>query len=684
MDFVRDWRAGKLGEKAFAIVSRERAKLGSGWAPVAGARKVYARDEGVWLDALCDPDTGHVLLDDAGAQLVNDEASWRFLAAKQRFSRTESIKGWELAEGETGVLRRTGKWGQRHVRTPLFTQGQGTGALNNLPTTSSDGQPVQPQQQTDVAQRVGFRRYPLAAFIHRKLCGFFKLFIADEAHQFKAARSDQAIAFHQISRACRWTLGLTGSLFGGKSTSLFHLAHRTSHEVRADFGADDERRWAERFGVLETTQWDAQGKRDDEASEDGAYSGYARERVQVRELPGISPGIVRYLLPHVVFARIADLGYELPPYEERVARLDMSPAQAAQVWDEVYDPRSSTGWVYTRMLDALKSGDNSLLSVWLQTALARPNSAFRMDAVTHALKRAPAIDTDEANPLDLSVPSERRKLLRKGTERATLMQLLPATAPGEWLPKERWLMDYCQSEALRGRRVLVYVRQTGTRDIQPRLAEALRSAGLRVKVLRPSVAPERREAWVLEQTGDAQVLITNPKLVETGLDLIMFSSVVFFEIEYSLYTLWQSMRRVWRLGQTQPVTVTFLSYRDTLEDLALRLMGRKLYAAQLLYGDEVGGAIVESDDGNFLAELARTAISQAPMDDYAALFSSRMETEGAATEIAVPDMPLMPIVCIPETTRGVSMSDLRAFVGRQLRRQPVPAAVPETQISLFG
>jgi hypothetical protein len=114
------------------------------------------------------------------------------------------------------------------------------------------------------------------------------------------------------------------------------------------------------------------------------------------------------------------------------------------------------------------------------------------------------------------------------------MQLEPITAPGEWLPKERWLMDYCRDEVLRGRKVLVYVRQTGTRDIQPRLAEALRHAGLRPKVLRPSISPERREAWVREHAGETQVLITNPKLVETGLDLVMYHSVVYMELDYSL------------------------------------------------------------------------------------------------------------------------------------------------------
>jgi len=35
----------------------------------------------------------------------------------------------------------------------------------------------------------------------------------------------------------------------------------------------------------------------------------------------------------------------------------------------------------------------------------------------------------------------------------------------KWLPKEGWLADFCRNEKRQGRKVLVYVRQTGTRDI---------------------------------------------------------------------------------------------------------------------------------------------------------------------------------------------------------------------------
>jgi SNF2 family DNA or RNA helicase len=171
--------------------------------------------------------------------------------------------------------------------------------------------------------------------------------------------------------------------------------------------------------------------------------------------------------------------------------------------------------------------------------------------------------------------------------------------------------------------VLVYVRQTGTRDIQERIEAVLKKAGLRTITLYSSVDPRRREAWI-EKHADADVLITNPQLVQTGLDLIGFSSVVFAEVEYSLYTLWQALRRVWRLGQTKPVKAVFAVYRGTMEAQALALMGRKMRAAQLLYGDNVGGAIVPVEEGDFITELAREVLRGAELDDLQSPFADEM------------------------------------------------------------
>jgi len=83
--------------------------------------------------------------------------------------------------------------------------------------------------------------------------------------------------------------------------------------------------------------------------------------------------------------------------------------------------------------------------------------------------------------------------------------------------------------------------------------------------------------------------------VETGMNLQDFGycTIIFYEIVYSLYTLWQAMSRVWRPGQTKEVRIFFAVYGGTLEEKALARVGKKLMHGQLLYGQEVDTALVE-------------------------------------------------------------------------------------------
>ena len=101
------------------------------------------------------------------------------------------------------------------------------------------------------------------------------------------------------------------------------------------------------------------------------------------------------------------------------------------------------------------------------------------------------------------------------------------------------------------------------------------------------------------------MLITNAKKVETGLDLVMFNHVIFYELDYSLFTMWQAMRRVWRLGQTKAVTVTIPVHMDAMEAHALSIMANKFQAALLLYGEMGAGLAQEADVQDVMAELAQ-------------------------------------------------------------------------------
>ena len=74
------------------------------------------------------------------------------------------------------------------------------------------------------------------------------------------------------------------------------------------------------------------------------------------------------------------------------------------------------------------------------------------------------------------------------------------------------------------------------------------------------------------------------------------------------------------------------------EHMLLNWMCGELYAAQALYGDEVRGAIVPVEEGDFITELAREVLRGAELDDLQSLFADEMSVSnslmGCPTEIS--------------------------------------------------
>jgi len=143
---------------------------------------------------------------------------------------------------------------------------------------------------------------------------------------------------------------------------------------------------------------------------------------------------------------------------------------------------------------------------------------------------------------------------------------------------------------------------------------------------------------------------------------------VFFEMDYDLFTLWQAMRRVWRLGQRQSVKVLFTSYSGTMEETALQLMGMKMKAAQLLYGDEVGGAIVPESGENFLTELARGILEGQQLPDLKTLFAEAAAVSNSPLGSPTATSPRMSPVTLEQVTA------LQELYEAELRRRQEKAA----------
>lgn len=611
--FLQLFEEGKLGQKPVAVIAHTSAKYGAGWEHAVVRKKFMDEDDGHVFEALTCPKCGTPIEIDLPGGLTVIARTLNELGDKRRFCKGQ-VSGYEIGDDGRLVRDEQGNpvWGKRSCGEPLF-------------------------------QFIG-RRWAIAEYIAKHAKGRFKLLIADECHQFQAKASDRGIAFHQLVKATKYTLTLTGTFFGGKSSSIFWLLHRLNGGVRKDFAFDDEKRWARLYGVLEMTR---RSKRATEDGDEDGFTGNRRYQNQAKEKPGISPAIVNRLLDTTVFLSLKDLGLALPHYAEEVVPLRMMDEQGDQYI------------AMEKLLRDLAIKNRRYLSTWLQWSLARPNSAFRDEVV-------------EVDEVDRDGKVIRRKELME----------LPAIVGDEKMPKESWLVDFCRAERQQGRKVLIYLRQTGKRDIQDRILKILHDGGVRAEVLSSGVNPRKREEWIAKRVFALDALVVNPRLVETGLDLVAFSSVVFAEIEYSLYTLWQAVRRVWRLGQTKPVKAIFSVYSSAMEARALALMGQKMKAAQLLYGDEVGGAIVPEEDGDILMKLAREALETADLPDLQSLFADEVSVSNSPMGCPTAASAILPPVGTPQVVSWADWIKQKGAVQNASRRSKSRRAA-HNQVSMF-
>jgi hypothetical protein len=330
------------------------------------------------------------------------------------------------------------------------------------------------------------------------------------------------------------------------------------------------RDWVSAYGILqriETVTLD----------EDGKQTANSRANVRMKELPGGSPAMLPWLLNRSVFLSLGDMGFPLPEYTEIPVSMPMA-AEQAVLYESLKDQLKE------ELKERLLRGDKSLLAGYLYALLFWPDSP----------RRAKVVRCPRSGNIVASVPG------------------LPDDFVG---PKEEEIVELCLQEKAQGRRVLLLCQQTDTLDIQPEWKAMLEAAGLKTAILR--AAPNQREQWVEKQvkTG-VDVIITHPRKVETGIDLLDFPTIVWMAIDYSVYTVLQASRRSWRIGQTRPVKVYYFAYEETIQEDALHLVAAKVAAALRVNGDTVGDdSLADLDEltsGDLVATLAKIVVGLSP------------------------------------------------------------------------
>ncbi len=152
-------------------------------------------------------------------------------------------------------------------------------------------------------------------------------------------------------------------------------------------------------------------------------------------------------------------------------------------------------------------------------------------------------------------------------------------------------------------RMIIYTHYSSD-NINGYVSERLIEAGYKVTVLNPTnvysiscdgtmvkVKSEDREKFIRSEVAKGtNILVTGPELVKTGLNLIAFPTIVFYQMAYQHFTNEQAKRRAWRLGQEKDCKIIQLYYQDTIQEMVASLMATKAIAALAIQGtmDESG------------------------------------------------------------------------------------------------
>ncbi len=487
-------------------------------------------------------------------------------------------------------------------------------------------------------------RYRLDEYLRRRYPDRIYLLVWDEVHEAQHGDTGNGESFGRLAGLAQKVLAMTGTPFNGRSSSLFNLEYHLNPRVRQRYpwggaarlsrkthGDHDyqavleentrqrgraESRWVADMGVREQVI----EERPSYDRDTGVYTGTTTYERPYEEAPGISPLLVAEVLDHAIFFSLGDLGKALPQFEEIAVPVVLDP--------DVYDQYERTRQMLKDYLIQRRwEGDTTFRGAYLQWAMGWPNAAHRPYEVIHNLKH----------------PVTGMKIPHRVTS-------LPSYGEQRVYAKEAALLDLLRDELATNRPCVVYLRQTATRDIQPRLESLIRQhvPGAKPFILKNTVEAERREAVInAEVAKGTNVILSNPELVKTGLDLVFAPTLIFFELVFNLSTLMQAAARSYRLNQTHPhCKVYYLYAEDTMEATAVQLMSRKQRAAKLLTGDTglTGLDALTEGEGGFEEALLDAIGRDQTLLDPSVLFKA----QAAQSEVDAEDAAFWNVEVGPE------------------------------------
>jgi len=382
-----------------------------------------------------------------------------------------------------------------------------------------------------------------AALILKKLKKHFELYICDEVHQTRSENSGRGFAFATLISASQKNLCLTGTLVNGKSTSIKEILWRTNPRALIEDGFDAKTgavTWAKRYGVLERTTYVSE-------SDEGTFTRRKhRQNEQPVEKPGISPELVaNHLLHQTIFLDLPDLGLPLVRLVEKPVIVELDDWHS-----ELY--REFHKSLYDACMDAYRAGNQGAFAKFIPSvinAVDRPDLAMEVQVGDKVI-------------------------------------YFPGCGKDYISAKEEKLVEMVKENLADDRGCIIFAHYTEHYAVHHRIRDVLKRHGIEsIAVLETSVSPNKRVAWLAEQARKkTKVLICNMSLVETGLDLIPWPTIIYDQLDYDINKVRQSSRRNWRIGQTRECRVYYLVAEGTQQVAQLQTCMEKRAHALMTEG----------------------------------------------------------------------------------------------------
>lgn len=584
------------GKSCYAVLSKERARDGYMRAPAVVWRRWNREGLPISRDlhegpaahippnrpVFCCPDCGAVVISGVRDDGYGIPANSRFFRREHSGNHKCAVCGGSLWTAlNPDQWRRQTRWGKLggygFIYRPLAREhlSGASGAVKDALLHLME------HPDTPFPAKGATRSYALSSYIKRRYKGRIYGLIVDELHQYNN-KSGQGEAMAELFGTAKKVVGMTATLINGYSSGIFHLLYRiVPHLMRRDGKAyKAPSKFDAEYGVLQEIYQERE-------PDYNANRRAVRSKKCTRLLPGVSPMVYsRFLLEHTAFLSLTDMGKDLPEYEEIPVPLPMPAPVAAEY-------RRVEGELRTALHEDQKTAQR-ILSAYLNLLTAYPDQPYGHSPILHPASGRPIVE-----PKDVMTPDMDR-------------------------PKDAQVLAITARKLAAGERVLIYTNWVRL-DTQTRLQRLLSGHSWRTAILPAKVPTDRREEWVEAQLAHGlQVLIANPALIETGLDLNAFTTLIFYDIGYKLFTLRQASRRSWRINQTAPrVEVYLLYYQDTMQHKAIKLMASKLAVAGIIEGsfsEEGLAAMSECEDMTTMMAKELTLGIKDTVEDVSAMF----------------------------------------------------------------